>query len=103
MKLTDKKIVVIDDKRDEVEKLLKLLDKKGISYNYYFQDANSDNLPDECLKNVRVIFLDFVLGTDGQSEKNKISVYNGYNGLGNLDRYNGLTTPTLSYEKTIYS
>jgi hypothetical protein len=26
-----------------------------------------------------------------------------YNGLGNLDRYNGLTTPTLSYEKTIYS
>jgi hypothetical protein len=26
-----------------------------------------------------------------------------YNGLGNLDRYNGLTTPTLSYEKTIYT
>jgi hypothetical protein len=26
-----------------------------------------------------------------------------YNGLGNLDRYNGLTTPTLSYEKTIYA
>jgi hypothetical protein len=34
----------------------------------------------------------------------EINIYDlEYNGLGNLDRYNGLTTPTLSYEKTIYS
>ncbi|MFA6550700.1 MAG: hypothetical protein WCT36_05110 [Candidatus Gracilibacteria bacterium] len=73
MKLNETKIVVVDDKKEDVENLLKLLDKKGIPYNYYFQDANSVNLPDDPLKNIRLLFLDFVLGTDGQPEKTKIS------------------------------
>ena len=73
MKLNDTKIVVIDDKKEDVENLLKLLDKRGIPFNYYFQDADSANLPDNPLKNIRLLFLDFVLGTDGQPEKTKIS------------------------------
>ncbi len=73
MRLNETKIVVVDDKQEDVENLLKLLDKKGVPYNYYFKDANSDNLPDDPLKNVRLLFLDFVLGTDGQPEKTKIS------------------------------
>ena len=73
MKINEAKIVVVDDKREDVENLLKLLNKKGIPFNYYYEDANIDNLPDDPIKNVRLLFLDFVLGTDGQQEKTKIS------------------------------
>ena len=52
--------MVVDDKRSDVEKLLKLLDKRGVPYNYYYEDARSTNLPNVPLKDVRVVFLDFV-------------------------------------------
>lgn len=73
MNLRETKIVVVDDRKEDVENLLKLLDKKGIAFNYYYQDADSGNLPDNPLKNVRLLFLDFVLGTDGQPVTTKIS------------------------------
>jgi len=73
MNLKDTRIIVVDDKRDEVKQLLKLLDKKGIPFNYYFEDGKYTNLPDSRLKNIRLIFLDFVLGTDGQPVKTKIA------------------------------
>lgn len=73
MNLRETRIVVIDDHKEDVDNLLKLLDKKGISYNYYFRDADMSNLPERPLLNVRIIFLDFVLGTDGQPAKSKIA------------------------------
>src|SRR5208337_4333344 len=73
MNLRETKIIVVDDKKEDVEKLLKLLDKRGIPYNYYYQDANVDNLPERPLDNIRLIFLDFVLGTDGQPLKTKMA------------------------------
>jgi len=73
MKLNEVKIVIIDDKEEDVKNLLKLLNKRGIPFNHYFKDADINNLPDNPLKNVRLLFLDFVLGTDGQPEKTKIS------------------------------
>ena len=47
-------------------------------------------------------------GIAGQSAKYyvhtvEMEIGGWYNGLGNLDRYNGLTTPTLSYEKSIHA
>lgn len=73
MNLRETRIIVIDDKKEDVKNLLKLLDKKGVPYNYYFQDANMGNLPESPLINVRLIFLDFVLGTDSQPVKSKIA------------------------------
>lgn len=73
MNFKDTRIIVVDDKRDEVKQLLKLFDKKGIPFNYYFEDGKYTNLPDNQLKNIRFIFLDFVLGTDGQPVKTKIA------------------------------
>jgi hypothetical protein len=73
MNLRETKVIVIDDKREDVVNLLKLLDKEGVPYNYYYEDANIDNLPQNPLINVRLIFLDFVLGTDGQPIKTKLA------------------------------
>ena len=73
MKLEETKIVVVDDRKEDVEKLLGLLNKKGVPFNYYYENADKNNLPEQPLKNVRLVFLDFVLGTDGQPEKTKIA------------------------------
>jgi len=75
--IKNSKIVIIDDVRDEVEKLLCALNKYGVSFNYYYEKADPKNLPDKPLKNVRFLFLDFVLATDSQQDKTKISVVIG--------------------------
>ncbi len=77
MDLTQTKVVVVDDKREAAQNLLKLLDRNGIAYNYYFEGGDMGNLPSAPMKNVRLIFLDFVLGTDGQTVKNKIATLLG--------------------------
>ena len=69
-------IVVIDDEKDEAEPLLKLLNKKGVGFCYY-RGTDPNELPEKPLEGVRILFLDFVLGTDGQSERNKISTLMG--------------------------
>ena len=72
MLLQNARILVIDDKPDEVENLLRMLNKNGLAYNYYKGD-DLTQLPDKPLKGIRLLFLDFVLGTDGQSDNTKIS------------------------------
>lgn len=67
------KIVIIDDKYDEVKNLLGILNKNGLAFTYYKGDEYAQ-LPDNPLSGVRLLFLDFVLGTDGQSDRNKIAV-----------------------------
>jgi hypothetical protein len=74
MEISNTKIVVVDDRKEDVEKLLNLFNKKGIPCNYYFQDARMSNLPNKPLKNIRLLFLDFVLGSEGQREESKISI-----------------------------
>ncbi len=65
---TNGKVVVFDDEYDEVKGLLKALSKQGIPYNYY-QDETGEDLPEEPIKNVRLVFLDLQLIT-GQSMSN---------------------------------
>lgn len=74
MNLRETRIVVVDDKEEDAKKLLRLLNNEGVPYNYYYKDGDEKNLPKSPLNNVRLIFLDFVLGTDGSLDKNKISV-----------------------------
>jgi hypothetical protein len=69
-------VVVIDDMKNEVEPLLNLLNKRGIGL-CYFRGTNHKELPDKPIAGVRFLFLDFVLGTDGQNNKNKISTLMG--------------------------
>lgn len=72
MLLQNARLLVIDDKPDEVESLLQMLNKNGLAYNYYKGDDQTQ-LPETPLKGVRLLFLDFVLGTDGQPDNTKIS------------------------------
>ncbi|MDO8663348.1 MAG: hypothetical protein Q7K28_00695, partial [Candidatus Wildermuthbacteria bacterium] len=69
-------VVVIDDLYDEVKPLLRMLNHKGIGLVYY-NGTDYRELPDRPLKGVRLLFLDFVLGTDGLSSRNKISTLMG--------------------------
>ena len=69
-------IVIIDDTPDEVASLLKLLNRNGIGYCYY-TGIDLEELPETPIEGIRILFLDFVLGTDGQSDKNKISALMG--------------------------
>jgi len=69
-------VVVIDDVYDEVKSLLKFLNHKGIGFVYY-NGTDLNELPGRPLKGIRSLFLDFVLGTDGQSSRNKISTLMG--------------------------
>lgn len=73
MNIGDSRVLIIDDSREEVIKLIDLLNREGISYNYY-SGTNKSELPSKPLSRVRFVFLDFVLGNDGQSDKTKISV-----------------------------
>lgn len=66
------KIVVIDDKYDDVKHLLLTLNKNGTGL-IYFKGDDLTELPDKPLKGIRLLFLDFVLGTDGQPPKTQIS------------------------------
>lgn len=69
-------VVVIDDVYNEVKSLLKILNRRGIGKVYY-KGTDLTELPARPLKGVRLLFLDFVLGTEGQSSRNKISTLMG--------------------------
>lgn len=66
------KIVIIEDEINAALSLIKALSKKGIS-TVYFDGVEIDNLPQKPIENVRMVFLDIELGTEGQSDKNKVS------------------------------
>lgn len=72
MLIQNARVLVIDDIYDEVKRLLWTLNKNGLAFNYYKGDDHRE-LPHKPLKRVRFLFLDFVLGTDGQSDDNKIA------------------------------
>lgn len=68
------KVVIIDDKIDQVSKLMQVLSQQKVPFTY-FQDENGEDLPDSPLKNVRIVFLDLMLQADiaGLPEKSIIS------------------------------
>ncbi len=66
------RIVVVDDKREEVATILDALGKEGIPYIYF--DGTLENLPKEPLKGIRFVFLDIELqGMKAQQDKTKAS------------------------------
>ena len=66
------RIVLIDDKRDEIEALLITLGQYGIPYIYL--DGTQETLPEKPLKGIRFVFLDIQLrGMEGQKNKTKAS------------------------------
>jgi len=66
------RIVLIDDKRDEIEALLITLGQYGIPYIYL--DGTQETLPEKPLKGIRFVFLDIELrGMEGQKNKTKAS------------------------------
>lgn len=69
-------VVVIDDLYDEVKALLRMLNHEAIG-SVYYKGTDYREFPARPLKGVRLLFLDLVLGTDGQSPRNKISTLMG--------------------------
>ena len=66
------RVVVIDDKSEEIEPVLTELGKYGIPYLYF--DGTLNKLPEKPLKGIRFIFLDIELrGMKGQPDKTKAS------------------------------
>ena len=66
------RIVLIDDKRDEIEPVLNSLWNHGIPFLYY--DGTQGTLPNKPLEGIRFVFLDIELrGMKGQSAKMKAS------------------------------
>ena len=59
-----------------VKPLFKILNHRGIGFVHY-NGTDFNELPNQPLKGVRLLFLDFVLGTEGQSPRNKISTLMG--------------------------
>lgn len=57
------KVVVIDDKIDEVKTLLSGLSSEGVPYLYY-QDEGLSDMPSKPIANVRVLILDLLLVSD---------------------------------------
>jgi len=80
MNIGNSRVLIIDDSKEEVAKLIDLLNREGITYNYY-SGTNKSELPSNPLTGIRFIFLDFVLGNDGQNDKTKISIL-----IGNLKK-----------------
>ena len=66
------RVVVIDDDKEEGLKLLTALSKHDVAAKY-FTGIDVDELPPKPLTDVRVVFFDIVLGTEGQPPKTKIS------------------------------
>lgn len=62
---TNGKVVVIDDNPEEALALVKALSRNNISVKY-FDGINVDDMPPQPLKDVRIVFLDMILGTEGQ-------------------------------------
>ncbi|MBF0274725.1 MAG: hypothetical protein HQK84_05790 [Nitrospinae bacterium] len=77
MKLSNAgRIVVIDDKYQDVKNLLKVLNKEFIPFIY--STGMEDTLPSKPPGGIRLVFLDLILkGGDGQSDKNKVSTLMG--------------------------
>jgi hypothetical protein len=70
------RVVLVDDKRDEIEPILTLLARNGIPYMYF--DGKSDALPVEPFVGIRFVFLDIELqGMAGQDPKTKASAVVG--------------------------
>lgn len=69
------RVIVIDDKYEEVESLLKVLSKNRVPVMYF--TGNLEELPEQPFPDVRMIFLDIELGTEGQPEKTKLSTTAG--------------------------
>lgn len=66
------KVVLIDDKGEEIEDVLTTLAKHGIPYMYF--DGTPDKLPETPLIGIRFVFLDIELqGMKGQPNKTKAS------------------------------
>jgi hypothetical protein len=57
------KVVIIDDKPDDVKDLIAALSKEKVPFVHYKEDDLSD-LPDTPIENVRLLFLDLELLTD---------------------------------------
>ena len=66
------KVVVFDDKIDDVRYLLSILSKEKIPYLYYHDEFGED-LPDTPIENVRLVFLDLELVTNSPTTKNIIA------------------------------
>lgn len=69
------RVVVVDDDINEGLPLINTLSKNGIPTTYF--SGKLKELPETPLEDVRIVFLDIVLGTDGQPEKTKISTVIG--------------------------
>ncbi len=67
----DGRIIVIDDAEKEALPLLKALSKNGCAATYYTEKV--EDMPLSPMSGSRLVFLDIVLGTDGQETKQKIS------------------------------
>lgn len=66
------RVIVIDDRREEVLPLMETLSKNNIPYMYF--DGRMENLPDNPTEGVRFVFLDIELqGMNGQDDKTKAS------------------------------
>lgn len=65
------KVVIIDDKIDEVINLISGLSAEKIPFVYY-KDESGDDLPETSLKNVRIIFLDLLLIDDNAPPVKKV-------------------------------
>lgn len=68
---TNGKVAIFDDKYEQVKKLLGALSKHKVPY-FYFQDEGGDDLPDEPISNIRLVFLDLELVTDGSANPQNI-------------------------------
>lgn len=66
----DGRIVVIDDKESDALPLLKTLFQNGHPVFYFSEQL--ENLPKNPLPGIRLVFLDIVLGTDGQDPEKRI-------------------------------
>lgn len=66
------KVVVIDDDLQEGLALVKVLSRNDIPAKY-FDGVSEEELPPKPLKDVRIIFLDIILGTQAQKPKTKVS------------------------------
>ena len=68
---TNGKVVVFDDKYDDVKNLLGSLSKQKIPY-FYFQDEGGNDLPVTPIKNIRLVFLDLELFVDSKATNENI-------------------------------
>ncbi|UPT70328.1 MAG: hypothetical protein M0D53_14710 [Flavobacterium sp. JAD_PAG50586_2] len=70
---TNGKVVIFDDKYEDVKNLLKALSKQKIPYLYYQEEGGTD-LPETPVDNIRLVFLDLELVVDSKAtEQNIIS------------------------------